>query len=132
MESKKSITNHIGCWIGCSNTVICFLKCHTGRQSVIKQLKVPLSRNVQAILVNSFAWQEEISRDYLFDIILIIHKAGSQGSCLCFWHFNFLMLVSLIMCSKSVFENLIVTYLVKIFPTTCGIIKFIIILCSCL
>jgi hypothetical protein len=32
------------------------------------------------ILVESFAWQEEIFKDYLFDIILILQKAGTEGS----------------------------------------------------
>jgi hypothetical protein len=36
----------------------------------------------------------------LFDIILILQKAGTEGSYLWFWHFNFLVFVSLIMCSK--------------------------------
>jgi hypothetical protein len=47
-------------------------------------LPVPLSTNVRAlmfqILVDSFAWQEEILKDFLFDIILILRKADPVGS----------------------------------------------------
>ena len=66
-------------------------------------LQVPLSTNVWVlifqILVDSFAWQEEILKDYLFDIILILQKAYTEGSYIWFWH-NFLVFVSLIACSE--------------------------------
>ena len=52
------------------------------------------------ILVDSFAWQEEIHKDYLSDIILVLQKAYTEGSYLWFWHYNFLVFVSLITCSK--------------------------------
>jgi hypothetical protein len=56
-------------------------KCH---KAILNVLEVPLSTNVQVlmsqILVDSFSWQEEILEDYMFDIILILQKADTEGS----------------------------------------------------
>jgi hypothetical protein len=56
-------------------------KCH---KAILNVLEVPLSRNVQVlmsqILVDSFVWQEEIFKDYMFNIILILQKADTEGS----------------------------------------------------
>jgi hypothetical protein len=32
------------------------------------------------IFFDSFAWQEDILKDYLFDIILILQKADTEGT----------------------------------------------------
>lgn len=46
-------------------------------------LQIPLSTNVRVlmfqILVDNIAWQEEILKDCLFDIILILQKANTEG-----------------------------------------------------
>lgn len=56
-------------------------KCH---RAFVNVLQVPLSTNVRVlmfqILVDSFAWQEEIHKDYLSDIILVLQKAYTEGS----------------------------------------------------
>ena len=56
-------------------------ECH---KAIMNVLQVLLSTNVRVlmlqILVDSFAWQEEILKDYLFDIILILQKADKEGS----------------------------------------------------
>lgn len=87
MKSKKSITSH---WVQSRMFHHCYMllkepfkkaKCHKASMNV---LQVPLSTNVRVlmfqILVDSFAWQKEILKDYLFDIILILQKAGTKGS----------------------------------------------------